>query len=396
LKIYEITHCIITRTIPVYATELMTIKFIDLQSQQDRLKPQIDAAIAKVLAHGQYILGPEVAAFEKAFADFGGAAHAMSCANGTDALILPMMAWNIGPGSAVFCPSFTYSATAEAIAFLGATPVFVDIERESYNMDAQSLKQAVLDVKRQGVLRADAVIIVDLFGQSANYPELQAIARADGLKLISDNAQGFGTRLNGQNPAHWADVVTTSFFPAKPLGCYGDGGAVLTDDKSLADKIESLRFHGRSARPFDTDDIGMNSRLDTLQAAILLQKLSIFSDELDTRQVIAARYHEGLKSNRISVPHILSDVTSSWAQYTIEVPDPAGFSDFMRDRGIPTARYYPLPIHMQAAYMDYPVVSAGLPNTESARHVVVSLPMHAYLEKPVQDKIIETALLAVA
>jgi len=374
----------------------MNIKFIDLQAQQARLKPQIDTAIAKVLAHGQFILGPEVREFETAFAKFGGGEYALGCANGTDALILPMMAWGIGPGSAVFCPSFTYTATAEAIATLGAIPVFVDVERGSYNMDAESLRQAIIDIRQEGTLKPEAVIIVDLFGQSANYSALETVAREAGLKIISDNAQGFGTSLNGHTPVHWADIVTTSFFPAKPLGCYGDGGAVLTNDKALSDKIESLRFHGRSSDFVDNDLVGMNSRLDTIQAAILLQKLSIFSQELEKRQIIAKRYYTGLKSNRISTPHIMEGVISSWAQYTIEVDDPAKFSALMREGGIPTARYYPLPTHMRAAYKEYPVVSTGLPHTEAARHRVVSLPMHAYLEADVQDRIIETALKAVA
>ena len=293
------------------------MQFIDLHAQQRRIKAEIDAGIADVLSHGRYILGPQVAEFEEKLAAFAEAKHAISCANGTDAITLPLMAWDIGPGDAVFCPSFSYCATAEVIALRGATPVFVDIDRETYNMDAESLRTAIAQVQQQGQLIPRAVIIVDIFGQCADYPALAPIIRSAGLKVISDCAQGFGSTRGGKHPLEWADVQTTSFFPAKPLGCYGDGGAVLTNDDALNDLLRSLRFHGRSDAPFDSDHIGMNSRLDTLQAAILLPKLAVFEDEIARRNIIARRYSDALKPFVSRVPKIEAGVMSTWAQYTL-------------------------------------------------------------------------------
>lgn len=368
------------------------MQFIDLHAQQKRLKAKIDAGIADVLGHGRYILGPEVDEFEEKLAAYTEAKHAISCANGTDAISLPLMAWDIGPGDAVFCPSFSYCATAEVIALRGATPVFVDINRETYNMDAESLRTAISQVKRQGQLTPRAVIIVDIFGQCADYPALVPIIRGAGLKIISDCAQSFGSTRGGLHPLAWADVQTTSFFPAKPLGCYGDGGAVLTNDDALNELLRSLRFHGRSKAPFDSDRIGLNSRLDTLQAAILLPKLEIFKDEIAARNRIAKHYSDQLGDFVIRTPKIDDGVISTWAQYTIEVPNAEQFSHAMTAVGIPTARYYPLPIHMHAAYDGFPVAGNGLPNTMACRHHVVSLPMHPYLSEDDQDKIIQAAI----
>lgn len=368
--------------------------FIDLHAQQARLKAEIDAEIADVLRHGQYILGPQVQRFETKLAKFANAKHAISCANGTDAILLPLLAWNIGPGDAVFCPSFSYCATAEVIALRGATPIFVDIDRDTYNMDPESLKTAITQVQREGQLIPRAVIIVDLFGQCANYPALAPIIRTAGMKIISDCAQGFGSTLNDKHPLAWTDVQTASFFPAKPLGCYGDGGAVLTNDDMLNDLLRSLRFHGRGEAAYDNDHIGMNSRLDTIQAAVLLPKLAVFADELKNRNDIAARYSNALRGIVSRVPTLLDGVVSIWAQYTIEVEDAASFSSAMKEKDIPTARYYPLPIHMQTAYKDFPIAGNGLPNTMSVRNKVVSLPMHAYLTPQDQDLIIETAKTA--
>ena len=368
------------------------MQFIDLHAQQRRIKAEIDAGIADVLSHGRYILGPQVGEFEEKLAAFAEAKHAISCANGTDAITLPLMAWDIGPGDAVFCPSFSYCATAEVIALRGATPVFVDIDRETYNMDAESLQTAISQVQRQGRLIPRAVIIVDIFGQCADYPALIPIIRGAGLKVISDCAQAFGSTRDGKHPLEWADVQTTSFFPAKPLGCYGDGGAMLTNDDALNELLRSLRFHGRSNVPFDSDHIGINSRLDTLQAAILLPKLAVFEDEIAMRNVIAARYSEALKPFVTRTPTIEDDVISTWAQYTLEVPNAEHFSTEMKAQGIPTARYYPLPIHMHAAYQAFPVAGNGLPNTMACRHHVVSLPMHAYLPEKDQDQIIKAVI----
>jgi len=370
------------------------MEFIDLHAQQARLKAEIDAGIADVLAHGRYILGPQVMELEDKLAKFANARHALSCANGTDAILLPLMAWNIGPGDAVFCPSFSYCATAEVIALRGATPVFVDIDRETYNMDPESLRAAITQVQRQSQLTPRAVIIVDLFGQCADYPALAPIAREAGLKVISDCAQGFGSTRGGKHPLEWADVQTTSFFPAKPLGCYGDGGAVLTQDGELHTLMASLRFHGRGTAPYDSDHIGMNSRLDTLQAAVLLPKLNIFVDEITARNVIAERYSDGLHAHVIRTPKVDSDVVSTWAQYTIEVPNAEDFSDALKAEGIPNARYYPLPIHMHTAYQGFPISGNDLPNTMACRNHVVSLPMHPYLSETDQDRVIEAAIRA--
>lgn len=353
----------------------------------------MDKGIQAVLAHGQYILGPEVSEFEDALSDFCDADHTVSCANGTDALILPMMAWKIGRGDAVFCPSFTYCATAEAIALKGATPIFVDIDRDTYNMDANSLQAAIDQVVRDGKLRPRAVIIVDLFGQPADYPALLPIAQKAGLKVISDCAQALGCTLHGKGPLEWADVMTTSFFPAKPLGCYGDGGALLTNDVDVAKAALSLRFHGRNTDiPGDHKQVGLNSRLDTLQAAILLVKLSAFADELSLRNKAADYYSDRLRDHVGCVPTVIDGGISSWAQYTIEVDDPSAVQAALKNRGIPSARYYPLPVHRQSAYADLPTAGNGLPNTDAASHRTLSLPIYPDLTTEQQDEVVEGVL----
>jgi len=373
----------------------MSIKFIDLNSQQLRLKDEINSGIQSVLKHGQYILGPEVRKFEKNLAKFGKSKYALGCANGTDAIVLPLLAWEIGPGDAVFCPSFTYCATAEAIANTGATPVFIDVHRRTYNIDPESLERAINEVKKNRQLVPRAVIAVDLFGQSANYPILSAIAKSYDLKLIADSAQGFGTTLKGKHPLHWADITTTSFFPAKPLGCYGDGGAILTNDDNLAIRIESLRFHGKGEEKYDNTHVGLNSRLDTLQAAILLPKLKIFSEEINVRNFIANRYIDGLKDHVSCLPKIMNGVISTWAQFTIEVTDPELFARRLKEKGIPTARYYPKPVHQQSAYSHFPIEGKKLLNTEDCSNHTISLPMHPYLDNRTQDIIIEIVQKAV-
>ncbi len=372
----------------------MGLEFIDLQAQRARLETEINAGIKTVLEHGRFVMGPEVLELEEKLAAFGEAKYALGCANGTDALILPALAWGIGPGDAVFCPSFTYCATAEIIAHIGATPVFVDMDRETYNMDPTSLKKAIEEVTAKGELTPRAVIAVDLFGQSADYNAIAPIARDAGLKLIADSAQGFGTTLNGKQPLEWVDVTTTSFFPAKPLGCYGDGGAVLMNDEELRNAIDSLRIHGKGEDKYDNVRIGVNSRLDTLQAAILLPKLGIFADEIEKRNMIAQRYIDGLRPYALRVPKVLDGVVSTWAQFTIEVPDFASFGAALGAKGIPTARYYPKPVHVQSAYSHFPVQGNGLTNTMDCCDKIISLPMHAYLDENTQDIIIETAIAA--
>jgi len=378
----------------------MSIAFIDLAAQQKRIKPQIDAAIAKVLAHGAYVMGPEVRQFEADLAAFAGAKHAVSCANGTDALALPLMAWEIGAGDAVFCPSFTFAATGEIIPWLGASPVFVDILPDTYNLDPVRLEQAILAIKAEGKLTPKAIIAVDLFGQPADYPAISAIAKKYRLKLIADSAQGFGCTLNDKHPGAWADVTTTSFFPAKPLGCYGDGGAVLTNDDWLAERIDSLRVHGKATasdiegKTFEHDPkylnvrVGLNSRLDTLQAAILIEKLKIFADELQARDQIAKRYGAGLKGSVSTAPMVIAGGFSTWAQYTIEHPNRDGLAAHLKVLGIPSAAYYPMPMHTQDVYGAYPR-PGGLPVSEAKAKTVLSLPMHPYLDVETQGKIID-------
>jgi len=378
----------------------MTIPFIDLASQQKRIKPQIDAAIARVLAHGGYVMGPEVRQFEAELAAFAGIKHCLSCANGTEALALPLMAWEIGAGDAVFCPSFTFAATGEIIPWLGASPVFVDILPDTYNIDPVRLEQAIAAIKAEGKLTPKAIIAVDLFGQPADYPAISAIAKKHGLKLIADSAQGFGCTLDGKHPGAWADVVTTSFFPAKPLGCYGDGGAVLTDDDWLAERIDSLRVHGKAVasdivgKTFEHDPkylnvrVGLNSRLDTIQAAILIEKLKIFADELQSRDQIARRYAAGLKGSVTNAPIVIPGGVSTWAQYTIEHPNRDGLAAHLKTQGVPSAAYYPMPMHTQEVYSVYPR-PGGLPVSEAKAKTVLSLPMHPYLDVETQGKIID-------
>ena len=379
----------------------MSIPFIDLQAQRARIAERIDAAVLGVIAHGAYVMGPEVRAFERQMAEFGRASHAVSCANGTDALALPLMAWDVGPGDAVFCPSFTFAATAEIIPWFGATPVFVDIDLATYNMDPGHLEAAVEAVLAAGELKPRVVIAVDLFGQPADYPRIAEIARKHGLKLIADTAQGFGCTLNGRHPVEWADVATTSFFPAKPLGCYGDGGAVLTNDDDMAQLLDSLRVHGKAVasdlegRTFDHDPkylnmrVGMNSRLDTLQAAILIEKLDIFADEIERRNRIAERYNRLLKPYVASVPAVIEGGVSVWAQYTVEHEDRDALAAHLKAQGVPTAVYYPIPMHRQPAYAHHPTGPQGLPATDAAAARVISLPMHAWLDEQTQDRIVE-------
>jgi len=365
----------------------MRFPFIDLQAQRAVIADNVEAALKRVMEHGQFILGPEVTQFEKELADFEGGGHVVSCANGTDALILPMMAWGIGAGDVVFCPSWTYAATAEAIALIGATPCFVDVDPETYNICPKSLRLAI-----EAADNAKAIIAVDIFGQPADYPVIRQIADDFGLKLIADSAQGLGCRLNGNAPLEWADVVTSSFFPAKPLGCYGDGGAMLMHDKDLKEQLLSLRFHGRGTLPGDHAKIGLNSRLDTMQAAILIEKLRIFKQEIEARNRIADRYTKALKSNILRTPKVIEGGVSTWAQYAIEVPNRDEVMAGMRAADIPVAAYYPLPTHMQTAYKDFPISPDGLPNTVAAKDVIMALPMHAYLKPEDQEAVIETLL----
>ncbi|MEI9991489.1 MAG: DegT/DnrJ/EryC1/StrS family aminotransferase [Rhizomicrobium sp.] len=371
------------------------IAFIDLQAQRKRLGEPLNRAIMAAVEGGQWVLGPQVAELEQKLAAFAGVKHCVACANGTDAIVIVLRAWNIGPGDAVFVPAFTFAATAEVVALVGATPVFVDVLADTYNMDPASLEAAVAMIEREGKLAPRVVIPVDLFGQPADYRILAPIVERHGLKMLCDTAQAFGATLDGKRTGAIGDAATTSFFPAKPLGCYGDGGAMFTDDDALAALLRSIRVHGEGSHRYENVRIGMNSRLDTIQAAVLIEKLKIFPDEIAARDVIAKRYNAALaRSNRIRVPHVIDGALSTWAQYTIQVPDRAKLQGELKAEGIPTAVYYPIPLSRQKGYAAYP--SAPTPNSEHLSGTVVSLPMHPYLDEAAQDRIVESVLRATA
>ncbi len=365
------------------------IEFIDLKAQRQRIGPAMDAAILEVVHEGRYILGPQVAAFERQLGAFCGASHTMACANGTDAIALPLMAMKLRPGDAVICPSFTFAATAEVVAWLGATPIFVDIDEATYNMDANGLA-AAMAVAQQNNLKVRAVIAVDLFGQPADYDPIEAFCATEGLVLIADSAQGYGASYKGRTAGSIGDFATTSFFPAKPLGCYGDGGALFYKDSQWTEVLRSLHVHGQGTNKYENVRIGVNSRLDTIQAAILLQKLAVFGDEIARRQVVAARYTSALRDVAVT-PHVMEGCVSTWAQYVLRVDAGrrAAFIEELKGRGVPTAIYYPKPLHQQIAYRRFPVAGNGLPVSDRVCHEVVALPMHPYLEAATQDYIID-------
>jgi dTDP-4-amino-4,6-dideoxygalactose transaminase len=369
-------------------TRLASLPFIDLAAQRRRLGSRIDAAIARVVDHCQFILGPEVRELEAALTAFCGARHTISCASGTDALLLGLMAKGIGRGDAVFCPAFTFCATAEVAALVGATPVFADVNAATFNIDPASLRKAIGVAKRLG-LKPKAIIPVDLFGLPADHDAIAEIARADGLFVLDDAAQAFGASYKARRLGALADATATSFFPAKPLGCYGDGGAIFTDDDELASIIESLRVHGQGLDKYDNTRIGLTGRLDSVQAAVLLEKLTIFPDEIDGRQDVAKRYAEGLSGVAI-VPQVPNGYTSVWAQYTIRVTPGARdeLAAALKADGIPTAIYYAKPLHRQTAYKHFPIADGGLPVSDQLAHEVISLPMHPYLDAATQDRII--------
>jgi len=370
------------------------IPFIDLQAQRRRLGETLNKAIAGAVEGGAWIMGPQVAAFEKQLAEFAGVKHVIACANGTDALSIVLRAWDIGPGDAVFVPTFTFAASAEVVALVGASPVFVDVREDTYNMDPASLEAAIALVKRDGKLKLRAVMPVDLFGQPADYRAIEPIVRREGLKMLCDTAQAFGATYRGRITGNIGDAASTSFFPAKPLGCYGDGGASFTNDDGLADLLKSIRNHGAGADRYENVRIGMNSRLDTIQAAILIEKLKIFPEEIELREAVARRYNAALgKSNCIRVPTIIDGAQSTWAQYVIQVPDRDKMQADLKEKGVPTAVYYPIPLSAQKGYARYP--SAPIPNSEKICRTVVALPMHPYLDAATQDKIMDAVLQCV-
>ena len=364
------------------------IPFIDVAAQRRRLGSRIDDAVARVLDHCQFILGPETVALEQDLAAFCGARHALGVSNGTDALMLVMMAKGIGAGDAVFVPSFTYTASAEAIVLIGATPVFVDVDAATFNIDTNSLARAIASAEKLG-LKPKAVMAVDLFGLPADYAAINAVAGPKDIYVIADAAQSFGATSGNRRAGALAPVTTTSFFPAKPLGCYGDGGAIFTDDDELAKLIISLRNHGAGADRYDNIRIGMNGRLDTIQAAVLIEKLKIFPEEIEARERVAKRYSAKL-ADIVGVPQIPNGYSTVWAQYTIRVSGGRrdALAAALRAQNIPTAQYYPTPVHRQGAYTTYPVADGGLPVTEKLAGEVISLPMHAYLDAPTQDRVV--------
>lgn len=370
------------------------IPFIDLQAQRRAMGSAVEEAVLRVMRHGAYIMGPEISELEKELAAFCGAKEVVSCSNGTDALAMVLMAKGVKAGDAIFCPSFTFAATAEVIVWLGATPVFIDVLPDSFNMDVQSLKAGIRTARDKG-LHPAGLITVDLFGQPADYDALLPVAEENGLWVMCDAAQSFGAEYKSRKLGTIGNVTTTSFFPAKPLGCYGDGGAIFTDDTELADTLRSVRVHGQGEDKYDNVRVGMNGRLDTMQAAILLEKLKFFPEEIIARQKIADRYHASL-ANVATVPCLIENVTSVWAQYTLRFPkgNRSEIAASLREKNIPTAIYYPKPIHQQAPYADYPVAGNGLPVTEQLAGEVLSLPMHAYLQEDVQDDIITTLRIA--
>ena len=372
------------------------IPFIDVAAQRQRLGRAIDDAVARVLDHCQFIMGPEVRTAEADLAAFCGARHAVTCASGTDALLLPLMARGIGPGDAVVCPAFTFHATAEVVALVGATPVFADVQDVNFNIDPRSVKEALATARRLG-LKPKAVIPVDLFGQPADYDAIGEIAHAENLFTLGDAAQSFGALCRNRAVGTLAQATGTSFFPAKPLGVYGDGGAVFTDDAELAAVMRSIRAHGEGSERYDCVRIGLNGRFDTIQAAVLIEKLKIFRDEIAARDQIARRYSAALASVT-TVPRLGEGMTSVWAQYTIRLPrgQRDAFVTALKGQGIPTAIHYPKPVHRQPAYRGFPVADGGLPVSERLAEEVVSLPMHAYLDAPTQDRIIEAVRRALS
>lgn len=354
------------------------MQFIDLAAQYKHLKEKIDARIHQVLDHGKYIMGPEVSELEGKLAEYVGVKHAVTCANGTDALTLALMVLDVKEGDAVFCPTFTFFATAETVSFANATPVFVDSDEMTFNICPQDLEVRIKKTLSEGKLTPKAIIAVDLFGLPADYPEIERIAHKYDLKIIEDAAQGFGGSINGKKAGSFGDIATTSFFPAKPLGCYGDGGALFTDNDEYAALLESYRVHGKGEDKYDNVRIGVNSRLDTIQAAILLEKLAIFDEELVARNQVAINYDVAL-SSKLETPKIPVGYVSSWAQYTVRAKDrEVQMSEFTKD-GIPTMVYYRTCMHQQTAFADLGYKLGDFPVAEKLSQGVFSLPMHPYM-----------------
>ena len=369
-----------------------TIRFIDLQTQQARLQPRLSRAIEELLASGAFVGGQKVAEAEDRLAAFCGAAHCIACANGTDALILVLKAWDVGQGDAVYVPAFTFAASAGAVVAVGATPVFVDVDEETFNMDPASLAAAIPASRELG-LRPAVVLPVDMFGQPADHAAIAAIAKVEGLRILCDAAQSFGAAREGRAVGTFGHATTTSFYPAKPLGCYGDGGAIFTQDAELAACLRSIREHGQGTHRYEHVRPGINSRLDAIQAAVIVEKLEIFAEELRLRQQVADTYANGL-SRHVDVPRLAPGSTSSWAQFTLRSAHRDAIAATCREHGVPTAIHYPIALSRQPAYRMHPSAPARTPTAERLAANVISLPMHPYLDRPAQDHIIDTVLSA--
>jgi len=372
--------------------------FIDLATQQKRISDKIESNIKAVLNHGKYIMGPEVKELEEKLADYVGTKHAVSCASGTDALLLALMAHNIGPGNAVLTTPFTFIATAEVISLLGATPVFVDIDPDTYNIDPVKLDQALNNVKAKSLL-PKAVIPVDLFGLTADYDAINNIAGERNLIVIEDAAQSFGAEYKGKKSCSLGSIASTSFFPAKPLGCYGDGGMCFTNDQEIETILKSLRVHGQGRHKYDNVRIGINGRIDTMQAAILLAKFDIFPEEVNFRQTVAARYENLLsKTPFLKTPQIPENYLSVWAQYSVLAENENQreiILEKLNKAGIPSAIYYPKPLHLQEAFSYLGYKKGDFPVSENVAQRIFSLPMHPYLKEDDQKKIAEVLQSAI-
>ena len=365
------------------------MQFIDLKFQQQRIKDKIDANIQNVLAHGKYIQGPEVKELEAKLADFVGAEYAIGVSSGTDALLMPLMAYNVKPGDAIFTVPFTFIATAEVVHLLGATSVFVDIEPDTFNMDVNKLEQAIIKVKNEGKFNPKGIIPVDLFGQPADYDEINTIAKKHGLFVLEDAAQGFGGTYKGKKACTLTDVGVTSFFPAKPLGAYGDGGMCFTNNKDLYDKLISIRVHGQGTNKYDNVRVGINGRLDTFMAAILLVKFEIFNEEIGLRQNVAKRYSDNLK-DFVTTPYVKDHNISAWAQYSVLHNDKEKIMSGLKEDGIPVAVYYPKPLHLQDAFVDLGYKFGDFPISEDVAAKIFSIPFHPYLSHQDQDLVIDS------
>ncbi len=368
----------------------MSIQFIDLKAQQQHIQAKIQSAINQVLSHGIFIMGPEVKELEEQLASYAGVKHAVTCSSGTDALLMALMSRGIGRGDAVFTTPFTFIATAEVITLLGATPVFVDIDPRTFNINPIKLDKSINKVIKEGKLSPKAIIPVDIYGLPADYDEIMAIANEHNLFVLEDGAQSFGAEYKGRKACSLAHAAATSFFPAKPLGCYGDGGAVLTDDDELAATVASIRLHGKGGHKYDNIRTGLNARLDTLQAAILLQKLAVFPEEFEYRQSVALQYSEGLQG-KVEVPFIPDDYISAWAQYSVlakSETERTVLQATLKEAGVPTAVYYPKPLHLQTAFAYLGYKTGGMPIAEGVSKRIFSLPMHPYLKEEEIEKIV--------